>query len=116
MTDPNMSDFYRRVAKIEKARKKGYGFEAAGTLGRSYYAQPAPRRKSVLGPLVFLLVCGFLLKGVMFSQVGADLYNQRVTNLMQGEGLDRVGGWLMQADPVTLYVAEKVNGLLLSLK
>ena len=116
MADQNISDFHRRVARIERARKKGYGFEAAGTLGRSHYAQPAPQRRAILGPILFLLVCGFMLKGVMYSQVGSDLYNQRVSALMAGKGIDRIGGWLMQAEPVTLYVAKKLNNLLISFK
>ncbi|MGV8987518.1 MAG: hypothetical protein ACOH2H_14695 [Cypionkella sp.] len=116
MADSNIGDFYNRVARIERARKKGYGFEAAGTLGRSHYARPVPRRRSAVGPVLFLLACGFLLKGTMYSQVGPDLYNQRVSALMAGEGIDRVGGWLMQADPVTLYAAGKINLLQLKLK
>lgn len=112
MADPNISDFYKRVSRIERARKKGFGFEAAGTLGRSYYTQATPQRRSILGPVLFMLVCGFLLKGVMYSHVGPQLYNERVSALMAGEGIDRVGGWLMQAEPVTLLVAEKVTNLL----
>lgn len=116
MADPNMTDFYGRVARIQKARAKGYGFEATGTLGRSYYTKPSTRKRSVLGPIVFLAVCGFLLKGVMYQQIGAETYKIRVADLRAGEGVDRVGGWLMQADPVTIYVAGKVELVLQKLK
>lgn len=116
MTDPNLTDFYGRVARIERARAKGYGFEAPGTLGRSYYTRPAPRRRSFLGPVLFLLCCAFLLKGAMYNQVGASLYNDRVAALMGGEGIERVGGWLMQADVVTIFVSDKIGALLLKLK
>lgn len=116
MADPNINDFYKRVARIERARKTGFGFEAAGTLGRSYYTQSTPQRRSILGPVLFLLVCGFLFKGVMYSQVGPELYNQRVSDLMAGEGIERVGGWLMQAEPVTLLAAQKMTNLLNSIK
>ncbi len=37
MADPNLVDFYSNVARFEKMRAKGYGFDAAGTLGRSYF-------------------------------------------------------------------------------
>ena len=116
MADPNMTDFYGRVARIQKARAKGYGFEASGTLGRSHYFKASYRRRSVLGPLVFLLLCGFLLKGVMYQQIGAETYYARVTALRAGAGVDRVGGWLMQTDPVTVFVAGKVDAVLLKLK
>ena len=78
MSDPNLSDFYGRVARIQKARSKGYGFEAPGTLGRSSYAPPRTRRRSILGPVVFLLVCAVLLKGAIYQSVGADSYAERV--------------------------------------
>lgn len=116
MSDPNIGDFYKRVARIERARKKGFGLEASGTLGRSHYAPTAPRRSSILGPVLFVLLCGFLLKGVIYSQVGPELYNQRVAALLAGDGIDRVGGWLMQADPVTLYASKRISNLLISLQ
>ena len=116
MADPNLTNFFGRVARIQKARAKEYGFDATGTLGRSHYSRPAPRRRSVVGPVLFLLVCGFLLKGVMYQQIGAETYSKRVANLMDGERVDRVGGWLMQVDPVTTFVAGKVDLALRSLK
>ena len=108
MTDPNIADFYGRVARIQKARAKGYGFEAPGTLGRSYYFRPQTKRRSVIGPVVFLILCAFLLKGAIYTAVGAQSYQDRVASLMQSEGIERLGGWLMQADPATVYVSEKI--------
>ncbi len=116
MAGPNFSDFYGRVARIERARAKGYGFEAPGTLGRSYYQRPVARRRSVVGPILFMLVCGFLLKGVMYHQIGSATYGERVAALQAGQGVERVGGWLMQAEPVTIYVSDTVETLLQKLK
>ncbi len=108
MSDPNLVDFYGRVARIEKARKHGYGHEAAGTLGRSSYSQAPRRRRSLVGPVLFLMICVFGLKGAIYESIGAESYNDRVSRLMTGEGFDRVGGWLMQADPVTQMVAKQI--------
>lgn len=112
MTDPNMSDFYGRVSRIQRMRAKGYGFEAPGTLGRSYYSRPQARRRSMLGPVLFMAFCVFLLKGTMYQQVGSETYNDRVAALMAGEGIEHVGGWLMQAEPVTIFVAGQIDQLL----
>jgi hypothetical protein len=109
MSDPNMVDFYGRVARIEKSRAKGLGFEAAGTLGRSHYHKPVKRHRSVLGPVLFLLICGFGLKGAIYHSVGAASYTDRVQRLQAGQGFDALGGWLMQADPVTLFVADQIK-------
>ena len=116
MAGPNFGDFYGRVARIERARANGYGFEAPGTLGRSYFHRPVARRRSVLGPVLFLLVCGFLLKGLMYQQIGAGIYEARVAALQGGNGIERVGGWLMQADPVTVYVSDRIGTLLKRMK
>ena len=112
MSDPNLSDFYGRVARIQKARAKGYGFEAPGTLGRSFYAHPKDKRRSILGPVLFLLVCTVLLKGAIYQSVGADSYNQRVAALNAGEGIEPFGGWLMQSEPATIFVSDQITVVL----
>ncbi len=116
MTDPNLTDFYGRVARIQKARAKGYGFEAPGTLGRSYYLRPQARRRSIIAPVLFLIVCSFLLKGVIYHGVGSQTYQDRVTSLMAGQGIERAGGWLMQVDPVTLFVSDKIAQIVAQVK
>ncbi len=109
MADPNLIDFYSRVARFERARSDGYGFDAPGTLGRSYYQRKARPRRGILGPLLLVALCGFGLKGAILHTVGSESYNLRVEHLLAGEGFDRLGGWLMQADPVTRFVADKIT-------
>lgn len=112
MADPNLKDFYVRLGRIEKIRRNGGGFEAAGTLGLSYYTRPQTRSISVLRPVLLLIVAVILIKGVIHDQVGADTYAARVESLMQGSSVDRVGAFIMQADPLTVLVAAQVGRLL----
>ncbi|NBZ88282.1 hypothetical protein [Stagnihabitans tardus] len=112
MADPNMSDFYRRVERIQKARAKGYGFEAPGTLGRSHYYRPRTQRRGLLGPVLLLLAAVFLMKGLMISQIGTSDYQARVDRLRAGKGIEPLGGWVMQVDPVSTLVAEKLGPLI----
>lgn len=111
MADQNMVDFYGRVSRIKKARAKGYGFEAVGTLGRSYYVQHAPSRSrvSILKPALIVLFSAFGLKGAIHYQIGGSVYSERVAEMKSGEGFDRLGGYLMQADPVTMFVSAKLQ-------
>ena len=111
MADQNMVDFYGRVSRIKKARAKGYGFEAVGTLGRSYYSQhSSPRTKtSFLKPALIVLFSAFGLKGAIHYQIGGSVYSERVAELQSGKGFDRLGGYLMQADPVTMFVSGKLQ-------
>ena len=109
MTDPNLNEFNGRVARLQKAREDGFGFEAAGTLGPSFYHRPTAQRRSVLGPIVFLLLCTVLVKGTLYHLIGAQFYNERVSALNAGGGIERAGGWLMQVEPATILVADLIS-------
>jgi hypothetical protein len=113
MADPNLVDFYSRVARFERARSHGYGFDAAGTLGRSHFTRKSRPRRAILGPLLMVAVCAIGLKGAILHTVGAESYNLRVERLQAGEGFDRMGGWLMQADPATVWVSGKISDTLM---
>jgi hypothetical protein len=110
MLDPNLKDFYARVGRLNKAHAKGFGFEAAGVLGRSHHRRPTPKsRLRLLLPLLFFLASGFALKGAIHYAVGAQTYGDRVAELQNGAGFDRLGATLMAPDPVTLWVAQALR-------
>jgi hypothetical protein len=62
--------------------------------------------------LVLSLALGIGLKGMIHFYIGAQTYESRVSALAAGEGLDPVGAWLMQADPLTLWVSAQLRGFL----
>jgi hypothetical protein len=110
--DPNLNDFYSRVSRIEKSHAKGYGFEAAGTVGRKTASRGGRRLLKAVKPLALVLVLGLGLKGVIHYYVGAQTYESRVSALAAGQGFDPVGAWLMHADPATLWVSGQLQALL----
>lgn len=107
--DPNLDDFYRRIARVSTAHAKGFAFEAPGAIGRSAY--PRPRRSALrhLRPLVWLVMGVIAIKAMILNSIGADVYAARVETLAAGEGFDRMGALLMQADPATLWLADKLG-------
>jgi hypothetical protein len=107
--DPNLNDFYNRVSRIEKAHAKGYGFEAAGTVSRSTAANRKAGSWKFLKPLAIALCMSAGLKGMIHYYIGADVYQKRVDALVLGQGFDPVGGWLMQADPATLWISGQLQ-------
>ena len=107
--DPNLNDFYSRVSRIEKSHAKGYGFEAAGTLGRKASTRRGSRLLKLVKPLVKALAVGVGVKGVIHYYVGAQTYESRVSALAAGQGFDPVGAWLMHADPATLWVSAQLQ-------
>lgn len=110
--DPNLNDFYSRVSRIEKSHAKGYGFEAAGTVGRRSPGRGRGRILKLVKPAVLVLAMGVGLKGVIHYFVGAQTYENRVSALAAGSGFDPVGAWLMYADPATLWVSGKLQSVL----
>jgi hypothetical protein len=112
--DPNLRDFYSRVTRIEKARAHGYGFEAPGTLGLSHYHRTTRKRMPIVGPLFVVIVMSLFLKGAILYKIGEATYETRVAELMSGSDFDKVGGWLMQADPATIWVSEKIRAAALA--
>jgi hypothetical protein len=110
MTDPNLVDFYGRVAKISRDHAKGYGFEAVGTLGRSAYSRR--EQKSALRhlkPLLTIAICAIALKGAIHHHIGSEVYDARVQALLASDGIDRLGGYLMVADPATVWVSGELT-------
>lgn len=104
-SDPNLKEFYGRVERIEKMRRKGYGFEARGTLGRSSTFRREGSVGRLLRSLVVVIAIGFVLKGAILFHVGDETYDRRVGELATGTGFDPLAATLMAADPVTRMIA-----------
>lgn len=115
MADPNLVNFYSRLARFEKLHSKGYAFDAPGTITRPRRRAKRSALASIVKPLVLVAACGIGMKSVMYHQVGSQDYTARVAALQQGEGFDRLGGWLMQADGATVYFAGKIEAALVYL-
>lgn len=113
MADPNMHDFYQRVGRIETMHRNGAGFEAAGTLGMSYYnSLRKPRRRShVVMPMALVLTAIICIKAAVLSNVGYEEYQSRIALLQHGDAGDRIGAYVLQADPLTRAVAAMLPGL-----
>ena len=108
-----MRDFFGRITRIEDARSYGFGIEVPGTFGRSHSRRTTRNGGSrLVGPLFFAVVMALGLKGAFHCNAGAATCDTRVEALQQGQNLDRPGGWLMQADPATLWVAQFISGLM----
>lgn len=110
MFDPNIKDFYQRVGRLKEAHAKGYGFEATGVLGRSYYRRSHQKnRMKLVFPVMFILMAAVGLKGAIHYFVGAQTYDNRVAELKNGEGFDKLGAALMAPDFVTLWVSQTIR-------
>jgi hypothetical protein len=108
VADPVLSDFYDRIARIQSARARGLGFEAPGLIGRSHYRRRQRRRFSLMRSALWVLVAVTMLKAVIHERVGDETYRARVAELASSAGIDRLGGVVMMADPVTLWLSSEI--------
>ncbi|WP_343079826.1 hypothetical protein [Ostreiculturibacter nitratireducens] len=108
MRDPNMKNFQGRLRRIESIHRSGGGFEAAGTLGHSYYTNLKRRRGASrwILPLALVLGAVILVKGAVHAQIGAATYDSRIETMRAGDTADRIGAYVLQADPLTLFVSD----------
>ena len=58
----------------------------------------------------------FARKGAILYSVGASAYQDRVARLEAGEGFDRLGAWMMQADPLTQFMAGQIAHAMLQIQ
>jgi hypothetical protein len=110
MAESQLSEFYDRVARYERARAKGRGFETDGTLGRSFYLRPKRRSPlrivtGIAGVLFTLLA----LKAGIVLFVGEGVYAQRLERMNKGEGIDRLGAAILKIDPISGYMVNQVR-------
>jgi len=104
MADPQYQEFRGRLRRVERIHRRGGGFEAAGTLGRTAYVVK-PQRTSLLRPVALVLGAGLLLKAILFIQIGEADYTDRVARLEGGSQIEAIGAWVMQPDAVTVWLA-----------
>lgn len=109
MTDPNLQDFYARIARVQAGHSRGMGFEAQGTLGRSAYARPRRRRLNVIKPLIVAGLCVIALKATIHYHIGDGVYRARVAIMATGDEVDRLGALAMAPDAVTLWVSGRLQ-------
>ncbi|MCB2126938.1 MAG: hypothetical protein H6897_04670 [Rhodobacteraceae bacterium] len=114
MVDRNMQNFYGRLGRIERTHEAGGGFEADGTLGMSYYnsRRRPTRRFGLLGPLVLVAMTVIAIKAAVLATIGPERYEERLVALHAGSSVEQGGAWVLQADPLTVALAERLRAVI----
>lgn len=112
--DRHQQEFDTRIRRIDrKHRKLAGGFVTAVSHDGLLIAKPRRRRLRVPFAGLALVAVGIVaLKGIVHSQLGPTVYEARVAALAEGSQVERVGAWVMQADPLTLWVSGQATTLL----
>ncbi len=114
LADPTMQNFAGRIRRIEKIHRKGGGFEAAGTLGQSFYTRMHLKRtkRPVIRPALTVLAVFVCFKAVTLAHLGTADYTTRLDTLRSGNAVQQAGAHLMAIDPITQAAAAGIKPLL----
>lgn len=100
--------FGKRLKKVERNhRRLSGGYTTRVRSDGLIVVQPKRRRVSVsrLRILALALLGVFVFKAFTFASLGELTYNERVAKLGNGTEFERAGAFVMQSDPVTVFLA-----------
>ena len=104
-------DFDTRVRRINQSRMKlanGY----VSVVGDDGLIVVKPRRRPSRAPLrgMIFLVIGFIaFKVMILAFLGLPVYGDRIETLRAGSTGEQAGAWAMQADPLTVMLADRIR-------
>lgn len=110
MSNPN-APFDQRIKQIERKRDRLAKGSVKGMTSSGLIIE-RPRRyrpKFPLRAILILLIATFAIKGYFYASIGTNGYAARVAELAQGSTLDRAGAWVLQADPITIFVGDMIT-------
>jgi len=97
----------KRLNKVVRNRERMRRNGVVHRVGKDGLIRSRPRLVRPLFPLkgALLLVVMFLaFKALLFAQLGAGNYAQKVEELRSGSAIEQAGAVLMQEEPVTVAV------------
>lgn len=106
-------EFERRMRRISRRHTRlsqGYRTEITGD--NLVIAKPRARKRSgAVRGLIVILFTMLFFKGFLHAQLGPAAYADRIERLGNGTIVEQAGAWAMTADPVTLWLSEKIGSL-----
>lgn len=107
--------FLNRVREIERKHQRMARGGSRIVVGRDGLLVKAPgpsRRIGLQLPLkliAFTLLSLIAFKALVYRGIGEAQYLERLAQLDGGTPVDKVGGFLMQLDPATLWLVQQIN-------
>ena len=62
--------------------------------------------------ILLFVVAFFLFKGFLIANIGIEGYSDRVEKLESGNAVEIAGAWVMQAEPLSQLIAQKIGPVL----
>lgn len=106
--------FDRRVQRLEKKHQAmSRGYTARMRKDGLIVLKPRRARPGIsLRSVVLFAVAFFVFKGFLLANLGPESYGERINRLNSGTPVEVAGAWIMQPDPVTVFVADQMGPVL----
>lgn len=105
--------FDERLGRITKRhRKMAKGYKTKMGKDGLITARPTRRLRFPWKFMLLIAVFCMLFKGAIFASLGPTAYDQRIERLARGSNAEKAGAFLMQPEPVTLWLATQLHPLL----
>lgn len=107
-------EFDQRVTRLNKKHQKlSRGYRATMRSDGLVVMKPQRIRSAIPAKVLVLCLLGFFgFKAFLLSHLGPSAYETRVESLNQGTPVEQAGAWIMQADPLTEFMASQLNKVL----
>ncbi|WP_406648586.1 hypothetical protein QEZ52_05860 [Aliisedimentitalea scapharcae] len=106
--------FKNRLRRLErKHTAMSNGYRAQLRSDGLIMMTPQRKKSAISGRAVILFVLAFLaFKGFLIANIGIEGYQDRVDRLRSGNAVEAAGSWVMQIDPASELIAEKIGPVL----
>lgn len=113
MPDAKQLEFGHRLNRIEKHHKKlARGYVTTVNHDGLIIAKPKVRSSGIPIRGIFMcLAAVFLFKAFLLANLGEQGYASRVALLSEGTSIEKIGAYAMTADPLTVWIAGQMEGL-----
>lgn len=76
-------------------------------------AHPRRRPPRLPRPAIFVfLLAFFVFKAFLVASLGSQAYDDRLARLQAGTAMEKGGSFIMQADPLTMFLAKQIGPIL----
>lgn len=108
------ADFDRRLRRLgKKHRAMARGYTASMRPDGLIVMQPRRARSRISPRALFIfMMCFFAFKGLLIASIGIAGYEDRVQSLRTGTPVEQVGAWVMQTEPLSMWIAEQIGPVL----
>ena len=110
----NQIHFEERLRLLSrKHRAMSHGYITRMQPDGLIVAQPRRRPIRIPARAIFMFVLAFIgFKAFLVANLGPLTYDERLSRLNEGTVVEQAGAFVMQADPLTNYVAQQIGPIL----